>query len=258
MAPAELAFLLVNSSKSSHLSRMPLLAFVRRLIGATQSDSLVLPKSAAEIPAYREAFAAAVRFTTACCREMSAPSVTPASTNAPEITRAIEQTLEEIGVKPSIRTGAASQCLKWSHYLAPRLARALNMRAWPTVGQIWFQDRCVFDPSWNDLRRWFHEGLHLGDIEQRQGLNWHAWITLESGEIIDPTYMSTLAKLRPDAFGAYDGAVVGGEPETAIGNHRYFPMAVGAEFFECMQARSSIPIIASDPGELQAVAVVLA
>jgi hypothetical protein len=153
---------------------------------------------------------------------------------------------------------AAFQCLKWSHFLAPRFADGLGCRAWPTIGQLWFDDRTVFNPSWADLDRWGSSGIQLDELEGKQGINLHAWITLETGEIIEPSMLNSLATINPEAYGNYLGATVWGRDPNVLNRHRYFPMAVGAQFAESIGRKSCLPLIADnvvDLHEMQAILV---
>lgn len=145
---------------------------------------------------------------------------------------------------------AAFQCLKWSHFLAPWFADGLGCRAWPTIGQLWFDDRTVFNPSWTDLDRWGSSGIQLDELEGKQGINLHAWITLETGEIIEPSMLNSLATINPVAYGDYLGATVWGRDPNVLNRHRYFPMAVGEKFAESIGRKSCLPLIADNVADL--------
>lgn len=155
--------------------------------------------------------------------------------------------------------GAAGQCLKWSHFLAPFIENATQVRAWPTVGQLWKGDRQVFGYSWNEMDRLMRHGVHTEDLMRSgaSGLNWHAWITFESGELLDLTLASTLAHVVPDCFAELMGAVFCAREETMFDGHRYYPMLAGATAIELLQERSSIPFLAATVEELAIVPAVL-
>ena len=100
---------------------------------------------------------------------------------------------------------SAMQCLKWYHYLAPFFSKHLSIEAHITIAQIWSDNKSIFNPSWRDLRRWSAEGIQLFDFENRMGVNLHAWLTLETGEIIEPTLLSSYASVRGQGWMEYAG-----------------------------------------------------
>ena len=236
-----------------------MLSLLKKMWRSDPEQPPALPNVAADIPEYTVAFEAAAKFTRSCYPDAGDLTLRPGVSCSTRMSDAIAKVVASMQIAPSIKTNAAAQCLKWAHFMAPRLQEKLGMAAWPTIGQIWFVDKCVFDLTWDDLRTWHARGLHLSDLtaRSRDGLNWHAWITLETGEIVDPTYLSSLAAIRPDAYGSWDGMVAGGRAEEAIGKHRFFPMAAGVAFCESMQAKSSIPFLASDANQLGSVAFVM-
>jgi hypothetical protein len=101
-----------------------------------------------------------------------------------------------------------------------------------------------------DLRRWAESGIQLQDFEGRQGMNLHSWLTLETGEIIEPSFLSTLASVHPEEYGNLNGALLWGRDPGVLNQHRYFPMAVGREYLEQVSAKSICPLLATNLNEL--------
>lgn len=128
---------------------------------------------------------------------------------------------------------AAGQCVKWSHALRPHAEEVLGEPILLTFGQVVSPSGPFFDPSWDDLRTWYRQGLRASDLEGRSGINLHAWWTLTSGEIIDVTLWSTLsvAWKRPNLL----GAVTGGWPDEIAPSPTYIPMAVGDDYIQTVE-----------------------
>lgn len=208
-----------------------------------------LPESIEDIGDYQTDFANAIRFTESCGLSVERPSWKPHEKLEAEGTF-LEPALRAAGVKDL--TKAAFQCLKWSHYLAPHLEQKLGRRVWLTIGQIWVDDRALFSPTWRDLRKWAKRGITIDEMRKRgsSGINLHAWLTVDSGEVIEPTLMTSIATSSPDKYPHFLGAIGWGQPTDILSDHKYFPMAVGAEFAECLHTKSQIGLLASNPQEL--------
>lgn len=206
-----------------------------------------LPKSAEDIGDYLVNFQRAAKFTSAC--GFPRIKVKWRSGNAiDEQGNAIGRTLQTAGVQNVDKS--AGQCLKWCHFIAPAAQKELGCKVWVTIGQIWRNDKAVFNPTWADMKRWSSRGFQHEDFTGRLGINLHAWLTLETGEIIDPTYFSSLALVNPDAYGKMAGGVTWGRDPQVIHEHRYFPMAVGNEFVEAINEKSVVPLLATAPEDL--------
>ncbi|MBP0714255.1 hypothetical protein ABXK61_13130 [Burkholderia sola] len=212
-------------------------------------DNVKLPTRSDEIGDYRSNFEQAVDFTAACGFKMALPYW---------VDRDILGANGDF-IEPAFRAGgvedpakAAGQCLKWCHYLAPHFERQLGAKVWVTIGQLWKDDQQIFSPTWTDLKRWCKTGITLAELhqEKRQGINLHAWLTVESGEIIEPTFGSSLAAFAGDAYAKLSGAVVWGRDPHVLNHHRYFPMAVGQAFAEAIGNRSELPLLATDATSL--------
>ena len=221
------------------------LNFLRNLFRKT--PNFVLPKSCDEIGEYAANFERAVVFTSSCGFSMKGVVCHSGDILDPS-GDFVMPALHEAGVLDLSKS--AAQCLKWCHYLAPAFERHLGCRVWVTLGQIWKGNAAIFNPTWDDMRRWSKDGFQLGDFDGRKGMNLHAWLTVESGEIIDPTLPSSIAACGSEIYVKLAGAVVWGRGPQILGDHRYFPMAVGREFTEAISEKSVVPLLANNPDEL--------
>lgn len=225
---------------------MNIIAWLKPLL-QRQSPLPDIPQSAEHIGDYRVNFERAAEFTSAC----GFPRI--------KVKWRAGDVIDEKGsfLEPSLRAAgvrdlrqSACQCLKWCHFIAPSVQKELGCNVWLTMGQIWRRGKPVFNPTWADMKRWCNSGFGHADFAGRKGFNLHAWLTLDSGEIIDPTYFSSLAMANPEIDGKMSGAVAWGRDPQAIENHRYFPMAVGSAFAEAIDAKSVVPLLATTPEEL--------
>jgi hypothetical protein len=212
--------------------------------------SQVEPSGASDVPPYAQAFAACAAISEALG---AAPMrLTPASPPLEKLHRQISRAAIAAGVRNRHHAGMAGQCLKWSHFLAPAIERKTGLRAWPTLGQLWKDDTRQFGMTWSELQAMVERGAHPAELAARgaKGLDLHAWITLSSGQIIDLTFASTLARVHPKAWGARDGVIACGQEDGLFDMRRYFPMLAGGHVFDALQAKSSLPFLASDVDEL--------
>lgn len=123
-----------------------------------------------------------------------------------------------------------------------------------TIGQIWRQSTAVYHPTWLQLERWYRDGFGIEDFAtDGRGLNFHVWLTLESSEILDLTYLSSLAAINPKDWGKYAGHVLGGYPNDVFLNHTYHPMVVGDEYAIKLNATSPVPILAEAAHDLYSI-----
>jgi hypothetical protein len=229
--------------------QMNLLNLVSKIFG----KELPLPRTSSEIGDYAANFKRAVAFTKSCGfpisqTELQGDDILDKSGDF------IEPAMLAAGVKDASKS--ATQCLKWCHYLSPAFEQQLGRKVWPTIGQIWKKDSFVFNPTWNDLQRWSQSGIQLEDFRPGGGCNFHAWLTVESGEIIEPTFLSSLASLG-GGYAKYAGSIVWGRDPNVLQEHRYFPMAVGREFAESISKKSIMPLLASNPDELHQISALL-
>ncbi len=213
-----------------------------------------LPTRSDEIGDYRRNFENAITFTRDCGFEVAPPSW-------------IDQDILDVNgefIEPAFRAAgvvdpakAAGQCLKWCHYLAPHFERQIGAKVWVTIGQLWKGEERIFSPTWTDLSRWRRTGITLDELhtDGRNGINLHAWLTCQSGEIIEPTFGSSLAAFAGDAYAGLSGAVVWGRDPQVLNRHRYFPMAVGHAFAEAVGRQSELPLLATDAASLHSVSL---
>jgi hypothetical protein len=215
-----------------------------------------LPTSTEDFADYQTNFANAIRFTASCGFSVATPEWKPHDKLEFEGSF-LEPALRAAGVKDLSKS--AFQCLKWSHYLAPHLEQKLGRKVWVTIGQIWREDQALFSPTWNDLRNWSKRGITLKEMHKpgSAGVNLHAWLTVDSGEIIEPTMMTSIATRFPDRYSHFLCSIGWGPPADVLSDHKYFPMAVGSEFAECLHNKSQIGLLASNPQELHSVSTAL-
>lgn len=204
------------------------------------------------LPPYGTCFAAATRFVRQCGLACDAQIVVQPDA-VDSAGNLITTALERAGVFSLDRS--AAQCVKWAHYMAPHFEEVLGVPVWPTVGQLWTDSTPVFNPSWKELVRLASEGMDAQYFRGRQGFNLHAWLTVETGEIIDLSLGSSWALLRGEHWQRFRGTVMWGRDPTAVHNHRYVPMAVGARYLETVQSRTPFPFLAANVAELHSTAV---
>lgn len=168
-----------------------------------------LPQGVLQLDDYRRNFENANLFTQRVGFKTSSINWRDTDVVTDRTSQLVDAVFAQAGIQTDERVNSAGQCLKWCHYLAPMFAEHFQCKAWLTIGQLWKGNKCVFDPSWADFKRWQKHGIQASDFEGRQGVNLHAWITLDTGEIIEPTLCSTLA-VSGSLDSRYEGAVVAG------------------------------------------------
>ncbi|MBP5053739.1 hypothetical protein [Pseudomonas chlororaphis] len=207
------------------------------------------PVLAGDFEDYRANFDQAVNFTRACGISVKDLSWTDDKLSEDEGDK-IEKAFRFAGVEDPSKS--AFQCLKWCHYLAPFIEAEFKRPVQVTIGQLWREDQPVFNPSWKNLKLWSKSGLTFKRIhdEGRSGINLHAWLTVDTGEIVELSLLSSLAVISPEQFSEYSGGVAWGKPGEILEGHRYYPMAVGREFAEALDKNSDLALIAHTPIEL--------
>lgn len=221
-----------------------------------ESDTSSLPSRSDEIGDYLENFVNAVRFTRSCGFNVAEPNWVGRDFLDPD-GAFIEPAFRAAGVvNPAM---AAGQCLKWCHYLAPHFERQIGAKVWVTIGQLWKGDVQIFSPTWTALKRWSRTGITVGELQAcgNMGINLHAWLTVESGEIIEPTFCSSLAVFAGEAYAKLSGTVAWGRDPNVLNRHRYFPMAVGQAFAEAIGGTRELPLLATDAASLHRPALFL-
>jgi|GEM_PF-1888068 len=214
-----------------------------------------LPKSLSAVPDYKTAFEHAILFTKSCGFPIS-DFAWKEGHHLDGKGEFLNPILKGAGIKDMSKS--ATQCLKWCHYLLPFFQAHLPCKVHLTIGQLWNGDKPAFDPSWKDLRRWSCEGIQLSDFQNRSGVNLHAWLTLDTGEIIDPTLLSSYAAVRGGSWVKFAGAVVWGYDPAVLNHHRYFPMAIGKEYSTALASQSIIPLLADTQADLDLAAIMIA
>jgi len=231
---------------------MSFTTWLSNLLGRSKKaeiEEFILPTSTSEIGTYEKAFEQAIRFTNSCGFKEA-----PITWLEKDLTNKEGDFLAAVVKMSSVEefSPSAGQCLKWCHYFAPYFERHFGCRVMTTIGQLWSDENKVYSPTWDELRIWCAEGFRPENYrEGRIGFNLHSWLTLESGEIIDLTFFSTLAKVYPDLYGKVNGGVVYGRDPNVIPKHRYFPMAVGQDFVQAIADKTDIQVLASNPSELE-------
>jgi hypothetical protein len=224
--------------------------FISNLFG----KKFLPPQKITDLPDYKTSFELAIRFTRYCGFAIKKPSWIKSDVLDP-LGNFLDTTLRSSGViDPS---AAAGQCLKWCHYLQPAFEQQIGYKVWLTIGQLWKGDTQIFNPSFDDLKRWCGKGIQFADLQGRQGINLHAWLTVESGEIIEPTYLSSLAVFGGENFKQFAGATAWGRDPKVLNNLRYFPMLVGQEAVTAIAKKSVMPLLASSSSELHSLSVIM-
>lgn len=162
--------------------------------------------------------------------------------------RWVVRSLKAAGVK-DLRRGALL-CLRYARYMQPFVEQELGMPVWVTVGQIWYRDRAILEPTWEGARRWVSEGIQQRDFTAGGGLNLHAWLTLASGEILELTFPSSMALANPGRHGNLAGLALCDQEDKVLDEHRYFPMIVGNDAIDAMSRMSVLPLTAGSASEL--------
>ncbi|RYE72031.1 MAG: hypothetical protein EOO81_04430, partial [Oxalobacteraceae bacterium] len=194
-----------------------------------KDTAYVLPTSSREILPYREAYAQAIVFTKSLGYKVESLDLNAIDSIVLDKDGDFQDRAQKAAGISNMNL-SAGQCLKWSRFLSPFYEKAIGKRVVPTVGQIWNGENWIFNPTFKDARRWHKTGLQQQDFGKTgNGLNLHAWLTVESGEIIDPTILSSMAKALPDKYGQFLGAIVWGNAEKVLNAHKYVPIIVGCD-----------------------------
>ena len=243
----------INPPREMTITMLKLMKRVFRRRGSLPSDEV--PETAtANLDQYAEEFKLCVAYTERYYPGSEAMVLRGTNEAAGRLEPALQAAMRAAGVNASHFAGAAGQCLKWSHFLAPAISKATGMKAWPTLGQLWKGERKVFGPTWAELDRMLEHGVHATDLEAqgRNGVDWHAWITLETGELADFTLASSLACTLPASHGELHGGILAGAPHAlASDGHRFVPMLAGAAAIGALQAKSTLPLLADTVEDLR-------
>jgi len=211
------------------------------------------PAFAKDIRPYRRAYADALKFTKSLGYDTSLLSLNSDDTSLlAEDGDFLMNVAKSAEITQSLSHHAAAQCLKWSHFLKPFYEKELGKRVILTTGQFWKRDQCMFKPTFEDAKNWNKHGIQAKDFgNQGHGLKLHAWLTVESGEIIDPTLMSSFANIDFENYGKYSGYTVYGHADNVLNYCKYVPITVGSEVVEEMTKNFSSQLLATKPDELK-------
>lgn len=214
-----------------------------------RSSTFVAPQTVHKAPTYMEGYVQALRFTRSLGFTTTALELSDTTTDVLDPDGDfVNRVFDSAQIKD--RMQAAGQCIKWCHYLQPYFQRQLGRRVMLTSGQLWNKNACVFGPQFQHFERWLKHGFQADDFEDGNGIKLHAWLTVETGEIIEPTFLSSLAAFGHPAYRKFAGATVWGRDPHVLNGHRYVPLAVGSELIEKIAGRSFAPILARRPSEL--------
>ena len=116
----------------------------------------------------------------------------------------------------------AGNCLNISLLLKNLIEDELNLKSYFTLGSFRMSGKSSFEFTENELKQWIQYG-----IPDFANINIHAWLTLESLEIIDATIATTIgiACNIPEAV----GGVIHDLPSDLSGDLSFHPVVVGAE-----------------------------
>ena len=123
----------------------------------------------------------------------------------------------------------AGNCTTIHWNCVDELSRALGCKAYFTVGYVIDAGCEYFKFTYDDVNSWLKDGL------KSKKLMLHAWLTLDSMEVIDFTFGSTRAGMHPD-LGRLDKALVALAPEEQDEEFHYIPMIIKDDFLERIRA----------------------
>lgn len=208
-----------------------------------KAKKIITPSSIEKVPNYQEAFAQAAKYTKKLGFDVRFDSFIDKKVLNDE--KIIQKVCELSGIRDfSISAG---QCLKWCHFFQPYFEEVLEHKVLLTVGQLWKSDKPVFNPSFDDFEIWLNKGIQLIDINK--GMNLHAWLTIETGEIIELTLPSSLAKVNSN-YHELLGAIFFCDSKTFYDNHKYFPMIIGNEIVDEINNKSIQSVLANTRDDL--------
>ena len=130
----------------------------------------------------------------------------------------------------------AHNCLNINLDLHKILNDELHLRNHFTLGYIDDGTQTHYEFSEEDLNVWIENG-----IPDPYNANLHAWLTLDSLEIIDPTFGTTMAVRSGDE--SYVGKILHRLPSEFADGLKYHPMAVGFDILLKIRAIIAIKFI---------------
>lgn len=117
----------------------------------------------------------------------------------------------------------SAQCIAVHTKISEIIAQVVSCNTLVTVG--WFYDERINDSLYKFTEEEFKSWMS-NKLQAFQGSNVHVWITLDSGEVIDLTLLTTIGKIN----GMFEpGSVLMAKPEESECWIKYHPMVVGRE-----------------------------
>lgn len=116
----------------------------------------------------------------------------------------------------------SGRCFEIHARLKNVIERILECTAYFTLGNVFVGNDRVFEVKHEELKKLLTDGISSSK------LNMHAWITLNSMEILDFSIASTYAIAKGTNEGI--GSVIANHPDDLSGGLKYVPMIIGDEF----------------------------
>lgn len=117
----------------------------------------------------------------------------------------------------------SAQCILVHTLISEKIPQEISCNALVTVG--WFYDEKINNSLYKFTEEEFKSWMS-NELQGFQGSDVHVWITLDSGEVIDFTLLTTIGKIN----GKYaPGTILIGKPEEPKCFIKYHPMVVGSE-----------------------------
>jgi len=116
-----------------------------------------------------------------------------------------------------------TQCIRTHYHLISKIEAKFNCKAYLTIGSVRKEEHYYYEYSVDKI---------LGSLDcGLSSILFHCWITLDSLEVIDATFLTTIGKVRKDS--ELIGQLISHHPSefTRRGvNIVYEPMIIGEEF----------------------------
>ncbi|MBH8553944.1 hypothetical protein I8751_16505 [Nostocaceae cyanobacterium CENA357] len=117
----------------------------------------------------------------------------------------------------------SAQCIAVHTKISEIITQVISCNALVTIG--WFYDENINDSLYKFTEEEFKSWMS-NELQAFQGSDVHVWITLDSGEVIDFTLLTTIGKIN----GMFKpGSVLMARPEKSECFIKYHPMVVGKE-----------------------------
>lgn len=117
----------------------------------------------------------------------------------------------------------SDQCIAVHSIIITQITQVLNCNALVTIG--WFYDQNINDSLYEfteeDFKSWMKN-----DLQAFKGSDVHVWITLDSGEVLDLTLLTTIGKINKMFE---PGSILMARPEEPECFIKYHPMVIGKE-----------------------------